>query len=78
MTFESYCEALAQVPEDAKWSSSFGYAGEGGFVEYWRRPNGQRYTISNGSYEAFSPFTWTFEALPRDITTEIVEADHGH
>jgi hypothetical protein len=61
MNYESYCEALAQVPEDAKWSSSFGYAGEGGFVEYWRTADGNKYAISNGPYDATSPFTWTLE-----------------
>jgi len=44
-------QALAQLPSDAKWSSSFGNPGEGGFSEYYRTPDGQRYCISNGPWD---------------------------
>lgn len=55
----TYTEALTSIPEAAEWTSSFGNPGEGGYVEYHRTQSGDRYTISNGSYEAMQPFDWT-------------------
>lgn len=43
-------EAYALLPEGAAWSCSFGYPGEGGYVEYYRLGN-ERWTISNGPYD---------------------------
>ncbi len=43
-------EAYNQLPADAKWSSSFGNPGEGGFTEFYRTPNGERWIISNGPW----------------------------
>lgn len=51
-TYRRYADAAAQLPQGALWSSSFGYAGESGFTEFWRLPDGSRYVISNGSNEA--------------------------
>ena len=43
-------QASAQLPADAKWSSSFGYPGEERYSEYWRDAAGRRYFIQkNGS-----------------------------
>jgi hypothetical protein len=48
----SYSEALAKLPIDAKWRCSFGYPGNGGFVEYYRDANGNEYSITNGPWYA--------------------------
>lgn len=48
----TYTEAASILPTDAEWSSSFGNPGEGGYVEYWRTPSGEVWTLSNGSYNA--------------------------
>ena len=47
-----YSEARAALPTDAEWSSSFGNPGDGrgGFREYWKTANGDRYVIGNGSF----------------------------
>lgn len=50
-----------ELPDDARLSATFGNPGEGGYAEYWRTPDGQRFRISNGRYGASQPFTWTFE-----------------
>ncbi len=56
----SYQQAIDTLPQDSKWSSSFGYPGKGGYVEYWRTTDGQRFEISNGCGEfIFAPFVWT-------------------
>ena len=60
----TYQEAMSQVPTEAVWSASFGYASEGGYVEYWRTPNGDRWRISNGSYLETAPFNWTVSREP--------------
>lgn len=52
-------QAYAQLPKDAKWSSSFGYPGEGGFVEFFRQPDGTVWQISNGSW--CGPEDWRCE-----------------
>jgi hypothetical protein len=52
-------EAYAKLPQDADWSSSFGNPGEGGYVEYHRRPDGELWSISNGPYDGLQPFFWT-------------------
>lgn len=54
----TYATARAGLPGGAVWSSSFGYPGEGGYVEYWRLPTGERWTISNGPWHLCS---WEFE-----------------
>ena len=41
-------EVFQLLPPDAKWSSSFGNPGDGGYVEYYRTPAGERWIISNG------------------------------
>jgi hypothetical protein len=46
----TYSTALALLPTDAQWSCTFGNQGEGGYCEYHRRPNGERWIISNGPY----------------------------
>jgi len=47
-SFQFYSEARAALPDDAEWSSSFGYPGQGGFAEYYRDPRGDRFIIQNG------------------------------
>lgn len=59
----TYNEALAALPTDAKWSSSFGYPGEGGYVEFHRDAHGVRYVIENGNWMDFAPFVWTVREL---------------
>lgn len=56
----TYAEAAAKLPQGAKWSSSFGYPGEGGYVEY-HRAEGKRFMIENGGYQETAPFTWTIK-----------------
>lgn len=51
-------QAHAALPDDARWTSSFGYPGKGGFVEYFRTPDGSRYLISNGPYDG-TGHEWT-------------------
>lgn len=60
--FKSYSEAAAQLPADAKWSSSFGYPGEGGYSEYHRDHDGNRYVIQNGPWDAGGN-EWTMKAV---------------
>ena len=43
-------QAVRLLPADAKWSASFGNPGEGGYVEYHRRPDGERWQVSNGPW----------------------------
>ena len=62
--FNSYSDAAAQLPLDAKWSSSFGHPGEGGYCEYHRDSAGKRYIIENGSYLECAPFLWAFSSRP--------------
>lgn len=57
----TYKEAYKALPTDAAWSCSFGYPGEGGYNEFHRTPAGERWIISNGPYDAQSPFEWTFK-----------------
>ena len=58
MTYE---QAVESIPHAAEWTSSFGYPGEGGYVEYHRDESGARWVISNGPYHALRPFDWTCE-----------------
>lgn len=60
MTYE---QALAAMPEGFEWSSSFGYPGEGGYTEFWRNAAGTRWTVSNGTWMAFAPFSWVASEL---------------
>lgn len=60
MTYE---QALDSLPDNATWSCSFGYPGEGGCNIYYRTPDGTRYVVSNGPWYAFRPFTWTVRKL---------------
>lgn len=48
--FDTYRDAAALLPADTKWSSSFGYPGEGGYAEYHRDQAGRRYVIENGRF----------------------------
>jgi len=62
----SYTDAAAALPSNAEWSSSFGNPGEGGYVEYWREPNGgDVWTIGNGAYDAWPPFVWRVATNPK-------------
>jgi hypothetical protein len=61
MTKQTYAQAAAQLPVEAKWSCSFGNPGEGGFSEHHRTPSGDLWTLSNGPYMDFAPFTWKCE-----------------
>jgi hypothetical protein len=63
-TFKTYSDAAATLPNDAKWSCSFGYPGCGGFKDCFRDSQGRLFTISNGSWDAFEPFTWSVSAGP--------------
>lgn len=56
-----HVEATRMLPDDAVWSSSFGNPGEGGFTEYYRTTNGERWVISNGSW--MGPAEWKCERL---------------
>ncbi len=55
----TYTEAYDALPKDAKWSSSFGYPGQGGFTEYWRQPDGTQWIVKNGPWNG--PEVWTVE-----------------
>jgi hypothetical protein len=55
-------EAYALLPVDAKWSSSFGNPGEGGYVEYYRTPQGERWSVTNGALLS-SQFDWRCEPV---------------
>ena len=56
----TYQQATGTLPKGAKWSSSFGYPGEGGYSEFWRTSDGKRFEISNGRGEfVFAPFVWS-------------------
>ena len=55
----TYQEAAAQLPADAKWSSSFGNPGEGGYTEYHHQPDGTRWIIGNGPWHLIEcEFDW--------------------
>lgn len=57
MTYETLRDARESLPANATWSKSFGNAGEGGYVEYYRTDTGERYTIF-----VVAPGTWAIEA----------------
>lgn len=57
----TYRDALAQLPADAVWSSSFGNPGEGGYTEYHRTPSGERWVVSNGPYH-LQPWEFNWHA----------------
>lgn len=59
----TYSEAIETLPANAKWSSSFGNPGEGGYTEFHRTPDGTRYIIGNGTWMDFEPFIWTAREL---------------
>ena len=61
-------EAYKLLPEGAVWSCSFGYPGEGGYVEYHRLGN-DRWTISNGPYDGGGQ-NWTCNYEPAPITSQ--------
>lgn len=54
----TYTAARKLIPEDAELSSTFGYPSEGGYTEFWRRADGDRWMVSNGTYLDTAPFTW--------------------
>jgi hypothetical protein len=58
----TYQQAAAQLPQHAEWSCSFGYPGEGGYVEYHRDAFGNRYVLTNGRYDGPAN-VWTFEQV---------------
>ena len=57
--FDTYRDAAALLPADTKWSSSFGYPGEGGYAEYHRDSQGHRYMILNGRWGD----AWTISSI---------------
>jgi len=59
----TYTDALTSIPDGAEWSGSFGNPGEGGYAEYHRTQNGERYVIENGPYYAVYPFDWSCRRL---------------
>lgn len=62
----TFLEARKSLPAFARWSSSFGNPGEGGYTEYWRVRRGdhtERYEISNGSWMEREPFMWSLRRL---------------
>lgn len=54
----TYQQALNRLPSDADISTTFGYPGVGGYAEYHRTPDGRRFAVSNGNYDASAPFVW--------------------
>jgi len=62
----TYKEATDLLPDNAAWSCSFGYPGDGGYTEFHRTPDGRRYIISNGPWTALAPFAWSCEAVLED------------
>ena len=60
----TYAQAAAQLPTDAKWSCSFGNpgGGRGGYNEYHRDRQGNRYVISNGTWDSNGE-TWGITRL---------------
>jgi len=54
-------EAYDRLPQNARRSSSFGYPGEGGYSEYHRTPDGERWVIENGPWNG--PANWTCTKL---------------
>ena len=54
-------QALNALPSDADLSSTFGWRGEGGCVEYYRTASGEVWRVSNGQYDAPKPFIWRCE-----------------
>ncbi len=57
-------EAVQDLPYGAKWSCSFGNPGEGGYVEYYRAPNGDQWQVSNGPYHLCCwEFDWHAQKL---------------
>jgi hypothetical protein len=67
--FDCYADAhkfLLHIAPNAKWSSSFGNIGEGGFNEYWRIKTAgapdRRFIIDNGDYDA-CPRVWRVTEL---------------
>jgi hypothetical protein len=58
-----YQEVRRHLPADAYLSCTFGYAGVGGYSEFWRTPDGERWEIRNGSYLESAPFHWTLREV---------------
>ena len=67
MAYKTYREARAQLPAGATWSCSFGYPGEGGYVECWRLPDGVRWDIKNGAWD--DGHAWTCAPRPLSPAT---------
>ena len=63
VTKMTYQQATNKLPEGSKWSSSFGYPGEGGYCDFWRDRDGKRYQVSNGKYGDFGKFVWAVEEI---------------
>ena len=60
----NYATAAKSLPADAVWSSTFGNPDRGGYCEYWRQPDGTRWTISNGPWHLIEPeFDWHCQRL---------------
>ena len=58
----TYSEAASKLPADAAWSASFGNPGCGGYAEYHRDSQGNRYVLANGRWDE-SGDVWTFEVV---------------
>ena len=69
MNYPTYHDAAARLPADAQWVSSFGNGGEPGYTEFWRTPDGTRYTIDNGAWDAITP-VWSCRQLAAYLPPE--------
>lgn len=75
--FASYDEALDSLPPAAVWSSSFGGPGKAGFTEIYSMPDGTRYWVSNGQWDAPKPWTWTVTKMDPPISPVSTCIEHG-
>ncbi len=64
----TYAKAVEALPANAECSSTFGNPGKGGYVEYWRTPDGEVWTVSNGPYDAVT-LDWRCRGNPRRQTS---------
>lgn len=60
----TYQDAITKVPAGAKVTSTFGNPGDGGYAEFHRAPDGRRWQITNGQWDATEPFDWAIREVP--------------
>lgn len=60
--FNSLGAAVQSLPENARWSSIFGLQTKGGCAIVYRA-DGRCWSIGNGPFDAFAPFTWTVREI---------------